>query len=456
MLHAQGVGHRAGVKGPGSTEGDQGQAPGVHPPLHGHGPHGLGHGLIDHRRHPSGRGPGSLQGGPGRSDVEAAQAREGRAGGDPPCDQVGVGDGGLGPAPAVAGGAGHGPGRPGADGQGSPRVDAGDGAAPGADGVDVERGHAHGEAGDRALGRGLGHPSQHQAHVGARPAHVEGDAVGEAGGHGHRRRGPHPTGWAGQQQPGRAPGRLGRRDQPPSRGHHQHLFGQAFQPAQVGGARRRQVGAHHGGDGPLVFAELGGDVARAHRGQPPGRQGAGCDLLVGRGQVGVEQAHGHDIDRAGHPGHGGLLQRLQLTALAVEPAPHLDAEVARDQGLGPVGPQVVQRWPPLTGDLDHVCEACRREQGHGRPPPLEQGVGGHRRPVGQQAGTAPLAGPGGTGRVHRPDPVAHGLGGVGRRRRDLGHGAIGRDHVGEGSARVHAQGVDGCSHTGRGRHQRRR
>ena len=55
----------------------------------------------------------------------------------------------------------------------------GDRPAAGADGVDVERRQTDREPGDHALGRGLGRAAAHEADVGARAAHVEGDRVGE-------------------------------------------------------------------------------------------------------------------------------------------------------------------------------------------------------------------------------------------------------------------------------------
>ena len=97
------------------------------------------------------------------------------------------------------------------DEQRAARIELGDRAAARADGVDVERREPHGVATDRSLGGRGGRAVEHQAHVGARAAHVEGDGVGEAVGDRHRRGGPDAARRTGQQQRGRQVGGVGDR-----------------------------------------------------------------------------------------------------------------------------------------------------------------------------------------------------------------------------------------------------
>ena len=98
-----------------------------------------------------------------------------------PEHEVGVGDGGLLAAGAVAGGAGLGPGAVGADRQRPVLGDAGDGAAAGADRVDVDHRHLQRPGAHAALDRHLRLAAAHEAHVGAGAADVHGDQVGEPG-----------------------------------------------------------------------------------------------------------------------------------------------------------------------------------------------------------------------------------------------------------------------------------
>ena len=131
-------------------------------------------------------------------------------------------------------------------------------------------------------------------------------------------------------------------------------------------------------------------------------------LLVVRVAVGVEQADGHRVEAGGE--RRGPTERRDLFPLGVQAAGDLEAEVARHQRLGAVRPRVVQRWPGLAGDLDHVPVPFGGDQGYPPAPALEQGIGRHRGPVGQDV---------------RPPDLAYGLGyrlaGVpGRRRRACG------------------------------------
>ncbi len=141
----------------------------------------------------------------------------------------------------------------------------------------------------------------------------------------------------------------------------------------------------------------------------------------------MQQADGHRLDVVRHRRHRA--HRRDLGAGGVEAPLDLQPQPAGDQGLGPVGPDVVERGPVLAGDLDDVGEPGGGDQGDDRPPPLQQGVGGDRRPVGEEV------------RRQLPEPLAHGPAGVVRRGQDLGDPPVGHDHVGE-----RPTGIDPAAH----------
>ncbi len=85
-------------------------------------------------------------------------------------------------------------------------------------------------------------------------------------------------------------------------------------------------------------------------------------------------------------GHRRHVERHQLGAVGRQPPGHLVAPLPGDEGLGPRRQLVVEGGPVLAGDLDDVGQALGGEQGDGRPPPFEQGVGGHGRAVRQHRG----------------------------------------------------------------------
>ena len=92
-------------------------------------------------------------------------------------DEVRVGDRGLRAAAPVAGGAGLGAGRAGADAQHAAVVAPDDRASSGAYGHDVEHRNADGEPVDLGIAGQHRRAALHQAHVGARASHVEGDEI---------------------------------------------------------------------------------------------------------------------------------------------------------------------------------------------------------------------------------------------------------------------------------------
>ena len=187
---------------------------------------------------PSAVDAGAVERGPGGVDVEPAEVAEGGVDRDAAEDEVGVGDGRPPPAPSVAGRSRVGAGALRSHDEGAARVDGGDRTPAGADGVDVEGGQAHREAGRHPARRRLGHASLDEADVGARPAHVEGDGVGEAGRRGRGRAGHHAARRSRQEEGDGELGRLRRRHQPAGRGHDQDLVGQAVELAEVVAAPR--------------------------------------------------------------------------------------------------------------------------------------------------------------------------------------------------------------------------
>ena len=94
-------------------------------------------------------------------------------------------------------------------------------------------------------------------------------------------------------------------------------------------------------------------------------------LLVGRVQVGVQEAHGHRVDAVG--------DARDVVAPAAAPSrgrarrggrpPRVAARAARAARDGRAT-RVVERRPGLAGDLDHVGEAARRDECDRRAAPL--------------------------------------------------------------------------------------
>ena len=102
----------------------------------------------------------------------------------------------------------------------------------------------------------------------------------------------------------------------------------------------------------------------------------------------------------------------------------------RDERRRQRGLELVELGAHLPADLEHVLEARRRDEDYARPTPLEQRVGGDRRPVVQARARIRSCG---------DEGGAHGPAGVVRRRAHLAdHHATAsdRDQVREGPAGV--------------------
>ncbi|GIU87056.1 MAG: hypothetical protein KatS3mg009_1571 [Acidimicrobiia bacterium] len=347
-----------------------------------------------------------------------------------PSTQVRVGDRGVAPAAPVAGRAGHRARAARPDGQRAARVEGRDRAPARADRVHVERGEPDREAADDALRRRLGDAAAHEAHVGARPAHVEGHRVREPARACDGGRGAHAAGRARQQQRrGQARG-LARGDEPARRGHHQHRRRDAVDRPEVRRARRAQERVDDGRDHPLVLAELRGHLVRRDRVEAARPQRLRDRALVRGGEIGVQQAHRDRLDVLGQRGQAAV-PGLQHRPVGTDAFRDLEPQLARHQRCGPVRERVVQRRAGLAGDLDHVGEAAGRHQRRARAAPLQQRVRRDGRAVRDELRARP-AGERGHGAAQCPGRV------VGRRQHLDGAAVVG-DRVGEGPPGVDAE-----------------
>ena len=139
--HLQGACHAAGVDGAAAAEGEQNGLPQVAAALGGDGPHGPDHGGVGQQVDAVGRldqvqpqGGGDLfgEGLLGLAAVEGQAAAHQPLGVDVPQQQVGVGDGGLGPSLVVTDRSRRRPGAARTDVEGPAGVQPGDAASPGA------------------------------------------------------------------------------------------------------------------------------------------------------------------------------------------------------------------------------------------------------------------------------------------------------------------------------------
>ena len=219
-------------------------------------------------------------------------------------------------------------------------------------------------------------------------------------------------------------------------------------------AERRQVGAHQRQQRCVerrrrrshVLAELGHHLAgerQVDAGQLLRKQLADAQL-VGRIEEREQQHHGDRLhvrvaDGGRRCAHRLLVERLDLGALRVQPAAHLEAQLARHDRLWLRRPQVVHRCPHLGADGQHVTEAAVGDQRRPRQPPLDDRVGGNGRAMCEVSDVARLRAAALQQlrqRVHEPalDPL--------RRRGHLGDldpAVRADDHgVGEGAADVDA------------------
>ena len=322
------------VHGAAAAEGDHREAPRVAPALAGDRAQGAAHLHVGQGVHAPGR-LGLGEAGRLRQALAQRRARLLRVDREGAAEQVlgiqeaqrhvGVGDGRLGAARAVADRAGHRAGGVGADLQAARAVHPGDAAAAGGHLGDVDGGYPQHVAGaaqqavagvhaaaDLVLGRQQHLVALDDRRLGGGAAHVEGDQVGLAEAGSHLRRADHAGGGARLDAVhGLARGQLDRH-QPAVGLHHGHRrvgAGAAQlgdQPLQVTLHHRPDVAVDDGGAGALVLARFGQQLAGqgdVHGGQGGAERLAYALLVRGVG-VGVQQADRDGRDaRLANRGH---------------------------------------------------------------------------------------------------------------------------------------------------------
>ena len=247
---------------------------------------------------------------------------------------------------------------------------------------------------------GSGTPSEHEAHVGARAAHVEGDGVGEAR---WRRRtaaaARTPPAGPDSSRPAGSSAASATGDQPAGRGHHQHLVGQRRQRR----AGRRGTPGRRSAFTTVVtvrsYSRNSGDTSCEQRHVVAlGSQRRGHRALVGRrrGRACRRQTATAARPRRAPPGPSPT-GSSSLPSAASRPATS-KRQARVHERRRPVGQRVVERRAVLAGDLDDVGEALGRDQRRRGHRPFEQGVGGHVVPWASSRPGAPAR------RRSRPGP----------------------------------------------------
>ena len=346
------------------------------------------------RPKPSGQGTDAA---PGRLDVERDLAAE-QVRGDAAEHDVGVGDGRLGAALAVAERAGVGAGRLRPDLERALGRDPGDRAATGADRDDVDHRDLAGVGADRALGGQGGLAVEHDRDVGRRAAAVAGEHPVEAGPPGDEGRPERARGRTGEHRRdrlvhdlvGREHAAVGlhhvERDRPPA--------GEAVEPgvdvADVAADVRLDRGVDQGGHRPLVLAVLAQHLgADRHHGLGvlAAQHLAHRQLVLVVG-VRVQEADPDRGDAAvAEPAGGGhgirLVERPQLVALEVHPAADGAHVVGGDdpRRLDPEVGVAVAVGHGLAGDLEHELVALGGDEAEPLDLALEQLVRRDRRAV---------------------------------------------------------------------------
>ena len=369
----------------------------------------------------------------GRVHVERDLAAE-QVRGDPAEHEVGVGDGRLRAALAVAERAGVGAGRLRPHLEGALGGHPGDRAATGADRDDVDHRDLARVGADRALGGEGRLAVEHHRDVGRGAAAVAGEHPVEAGPPGDEGRTERAGRGAGQHRRDRLVHHLVGGEHAAVGLHHvegdRAPAGEAVEPgvdvADVAADVRLDRGVDEGGHRALVLAvlaqHLGAD--RHHGVRVLAAQHLAHRELVGVVGVGVQEAHPDrgDVVRA-EPAGGGhgirLVERAQLVALEVHPAADGAHVVGGDDArrLDPEVGVAVAVGHGLAGDLEHELVALGRDEAEPLDLALEQLVGGDGGAVAD--GGDVVTG----GAQHAEDLLDAGdepVGGVGGRARRLG------------------------------------
>ena len=214
-----------------------------------------------------------------------------------------------------------------------------------------------------------------------------------------------------------------------------------LEPPEIALEHRLDRGVDRSRHAALVFAILGKDHVAG--GDVAVRPQLGGDrqrtALVDRIAVAVQE-----MDHQGFAAHRQqpdhrraqrlLVERRQDPAIGGDPLRHLEAALARDQGLE-AAEQAVSMRSGAPAELEDVAKAARRDQPGARDLALEQGVGGGRGAVDDGRDRGQIG-------VGRRERLQHAQGLVVGSRRHLGdpHLAIPPDQhqIGEGAADVDA------------------
>ena len=311
--------------------------------------------------------------------------------------EVGVGDGRLRAAAAVAGGPGRGARALRADAQQPAVVDARDRAAAGADRVDVDRRQREPPAVDDRVGHHERRAVLHERGVEAGAAHVDRQAVvlavrrqmPEAGGRARGR--------AREQRERGALGHLGGRRDAAVRLHHQQHAAEAevveaaHERLQVTGDDRPHVRVEDGRRRSVVVAHLREQVARRRHVRVRHQLAAELEratLVRGAGRR-VQERDRDRLDAVGEQAPAGLahallVERCDLVALVVGALGDAEAQVARDERLGRLQAVVVRRLARALAQGERVAEALGAEEARGRAAAGQERVRGDGRAVHDQ------------------------------------------------------------------------
>jgi hypothetical protein len=393
--------HLDGVQPGRAAEAQEREAARVDAPADRHQPDAVGHGEVDE---PVDAGGGLVMADPERlSDpahrrlccrrVEPAPAAQEAAGVEKPKDEVGVGDGRLCAASAVAGGTRDGAGALGADAQGA-RLDAGDRAAARPDADDVEGAKRDPLPSDSSLGGERRLAARDQRDVCRGAAHVEGHEVGNLEELGAAACPGDAAGRTGQNRSGCEPRRfldgrhaaVGQDDE--ERAGVVRLRQAPGEVRQVLGDRRADIGVDHRGRGALKFLDLGQNLAR--QGDEDARQlvleHAPRFRLVGRVAVGVQVADGDGLDAIHLQGRHRLVERVpvewrQDRAVDLHSLPDAEPALAGHEGLRRREAEVVALVLQALAHLQHVAMALRGEEADAGTLALQERVGRDRGAV---------------------------------------------------------------------------
>ncbi len=353
---------------------------------------------IDHRNYPQRRGLGRRETGPRRQTGGIRQPGQGRlcrrhierhlaaqklVGGQPAQNQVGVGDGGLSPAVAVAHRAGIGPGA----GRPHPQRAAGihrrQRTAARAHGVNIDDRNPQRQPANLGLGGDL-RLAHRQRHIGGSAAHVESDNLLKAGGLGHRPRPDHAAGRARQHAAHRLTPGLAGPDAAPVRLHHPEIGGAgvALKLGQIAVHHRRHKRVDHRGTGAFVLAELRQHLAGERRKKACRPQFFGDDLFVGRVYKGKEQTHRHRFNAGclqllNQRIELRLRQRNQRPAVVINALGDFKAQIGGHQRRGPAAKQIVNIGAILAANFQHIPKPGRGDQRRHRAFAFQQRVGRH-------------------------------------------------------------------------------